>query len=90
MYFTPWCGYCRAAKRLLERKEGPYLGIDVSGDNEKRQWLLVETGQRTVPQIFINGESIGGFDELNGLDRAGALDGMLAMPPPADSKPPIP
>ena len=47
--------------------------IDVSGDHARRAWLVEATGQRTVPQIFIGGESIGGYDELAALDRSGEL-----------------
>ena len=78
MYTRRWCGYCTAAERLLDTKGVPYENIDVTGDHEKRQWLVDETGGRTtVPQIFINGKSIGGYDELKALDRRGDLDKML-------------
>jgi glutaredoxin 3 len=50
----------------------------VTGDDEKRAWLVRETGRRTVPQIFIKGESIGGSDELHALDRSGELAKKLA------------
>lgn len=81
VYTTDWCPYCRAAEALLQRKQVDYQRIDVSGDRETRRWLLEATGQRTVPQIFINGVSVGGFDDINALDRAGQLDPMLAEPP---------
>ncbi len=73
IYTTRVCGYCIAAKRLLAARNVPYKEIDVSTDPAKRAWLVESTGQRTVPQIFIAEESIGGYDELAALDRAGEL-----------------
>jgi glutaredoxin 3 len=73
LYTTRVCGYCIAAKRLLDARNVPYKEIDVSSDPAKRAWLVEATGRRTVPQIFIADESIGGFDELAALDRAGEL-----------------
>lgn len=78
VYTTRICGYCGAAKRLLQRKGVPFEEIDVSRDHDKRMWLMQATGQRTVPQIFIGDESIGGYSELSALDRAGELDQKLA------------
>ena len=80
IYSTAWCGYCRAAEALLRRKNVAFQRIDVAGDPETRRWLRETTGRRTVPQIFINGVPIGGFDEISALDRAGELDSMLAEP----------
>lgn len=79
VYTTRICGYCVAAKRLLERKGVPFEEVDVSRDHEKRMWLVQATGQRTVPQIFIGEESIGGYNELSALDRAGELDLRLGL-----------
>lgn len=73
IYTTRVCGYCVAAKRLLTARNVAYTEIDVTGDPAKRTWLVETTGQRTVPQIFIAGESIGGYEELADLDRAGEL-----------------
>jgi len=86
MYRTPFCPYCIRAKALLNRKGVPFREIDVSGDAEKRRWLLSVTRQRTVPQIFINGRSIGGCDELYLLERQGKLDELLAEEPPAETR----
>lgn len=80
MYTTLICPYCIRAKMLLKAKGVSYEEIDVSGDHDKRAWLVKTTGLRTVPQIFINEESIGGFDEMRALDRAGQLDAKLAQP----------
>ena len=78
MYTARICPYCVAAKQLLQRKGVTFEEIDVSGDNEKRAWLREASGQTTVPQIFIEGRSIGGFQELAGLDGRGELDALLA------------
>ena len=67
------------AKALFARKGVQYQEIDVSSDDQKRHWLVQTTGQRTVPQIFINDKSVGGFDEIAALDRKGELDPMLAL-----------
>ena len=77
MYTTPICGYCVMAKRLLSSKDIPFTEVDVAGDTEKRMWLVSETGQRTVPQIFIGDQSVGGYRELSALARSGELDNML-------------
>jgi glutaredoxin 3 len=79
IYTTAVCPYCIRAKMLLSRRGIAYDEIDVSGDAETRAWLVEKTGgRRTVPQIFIRGESIGGFDELAELDRTGELGRKLA------------
>jgi len=84
VYSTPFCGYCAAAKRLLTAKGADYAEIDVMMDPERRQEMLTKSGgRRTVPQIFIDGRHIGGFDELNALDKAGELDPLLAVPAPS-------
>jgi glutaredoxin 3 len=81
VYSTPFCGYCAAAKRLLTAKGAEYTEIDVMMDPERRQEMLAKSGgRRTVPQIFIDGRHIGGFDELSALDKAGGLDPLLAAP----------
>lgn len=78
IYTTKLCAYCIRAKALLTRKGVAYQEIDVSGNRELRLWLSDVTGRQTVPQIFINGESVGGYDDIAALDRQGRLDGMLA------------
>jgi glutaredoxin 3 len=77
VYTTRICGYCVAAKRLLSARKVPYQEVDVSGNRDKRAWLVSVTGRRTVPQIFIAGESIGGYEELAALDRSGELAAKL-------------
>ncbi len=78
LYRTPWCGFCVRAAELLGKKGVPFKEVDVSDDMGRRRWLAQVTGQRTVPQIFINDRPIGGCTELFRLERAGTLDGMLA------------
>lgn len=77
VYTTNYCPYCSAAKNLLTGKSLEFTEIDVSSDYEKREWLVKTTGQRTVPQIFINEKSIGGFQELSALEGSGELDKMI-------------
>ena len=81
VYRTPYCPYCVRAAMLLERKGVPFREVDVSNDPAARERLLRETGQRTVPQIFINGASVGGYDDIALLDRRGALDPLLREAP---------
>ena len=79
IYTTPLCGYCYAAKRLLSDKGVSFSEIDVSRDPSKRAEMIQRApGSRTVPQIFIGKIDIGGFDDMNALDRAGKLDPLLA------------
>jgi glutaredoxin 3 len=78
VYTTMSCPYCVQAKRLLDRKGVPYREIDVSRDAEKRAEMMQASGRRTVPQIFIAEQSIGGFDELYELEQSGQLDTMLS------------
>ena len=82
VYSTPFCGYCGAAKRLLTDKGAEYTEIDVMFDPEQRRKMIEESGgRRTVPQIFIDGRHIGGFDDLSALDASGELDDLLAAKP---------
>ncbi|MCC2637941.1 MAG: glutaredoxin [Moraxellaceae bacterium] len=78
IYSTTFCPYCVRAKMLLQRKGVAFEEVDVSGDADARQALVARTRQRTVPQIFINDEHIGGCDELYALERAGELDAKLS------------
>jgi glutaredoxin 3 len=78
IYTRRWCGYCTAAETLLKQKGVAYEHIDATGDAELRKWLVEATGRTTVPQIFIDGKPIGGYDDLRALDRSGKLDAMLA------------
>lgn len=88
VYTTGYCPYCHQAKRLLRQKGVEFTEINVEERPELRSFLISASGQRTVPQIFINGESVGGFSDIAALDRRGELDRRLAVPPPADFKAP--
>ena len=80
MYTTPFCGYCARAKSLLEKKGAAYVEVDVMMDEKKRAEMRERAKRSTVPQIFINGQYIGGSDELAALEQAGRLDALLAQP----------
>jgi glutaredoxin 3 len=79
VYTTNYCPYCVRAKDLLKRKGVTFQEIDVTTDTALREALVVKSGgRRTVPQIFINGTLVGGFDDINALDKEGKLDALLA------------
>lgn len=73
IYSTQQCPFCVRAKALLQAKGLPYEEIDVSADSEKMQEMISLSGNRSVPQIFIDGISIGGFTELNALNQSNNL-----------------
>ena len=75
----PFCAYCTAAKSLLREKGVSFREIDISGDDVERDDLVQRTGQRTVPQIFIGTQHVGGFDDLSALDQQGKLDALLGI-----------
>ncbi|GAA0296981.1 glutaredoxin 3 [Rhodovulum strictum] len=79
IYTAPLCGYCHAAKRLLQQKGVSYSEIDVGAEPALRQQMMARAqGRHTVPQIFIGEIHVGGCDDLYALDRAGKLDPLLA------------
>ncbi|MEJ6478177.1 MAG: glutaredoxin 3 [Paracoccaceae bacterium] len=79
IYSSPFCGYCHAAKRLLNGKGVAFVEVNVFTDpGRKAEMIQRANGGRTVPQIFIGGEHVGGSDELHALERAGKLDALLA------------
>jgi len=80
IYTTPWCGYCARAKALLEKKGAAFEETDVMEDAVKRSEMRERSRRTTVPQIFINGQHVGGSDELAALEQAGKLDALLAQP----------
>ena len=80
IYTSPWCGYCARAKGLLEKKGAAYTEMDVIEDGAKRAEMRARSNRMTVPQIFINGQHIGGSDELAALESEGKLDALLAQP----------
>jgi glutaredoxin 3 len=82
IYSTMFCPYCARAKSLLAAKGVEFENIDVIEDYSKRAEMVERAGGRTtVPQIFIDGEHVGGCDDLYALDRAGRLDAKLGIAP---------
>ena len=78
IYTTPICPYCNRAKDLLKRKGvSDWNEIDVSDDDARMKMIERAGGRRTVPQIFIGDRHIGGFDDLNALDKQGEFDPLL-------------
>ena len=78
IYSTLFCPYCARAKSLLGKKGVEYVNIDVMEEPARRDEMVSRAGGRTsVPQIFIDGEHIGGSDDLHALERDGALDAKL-------------
>ena len=79
MYTTAYCGYCRRAERLLAAKGVTEIDeIRIDDDPARRIAMMQRTGRRTVPQIYIGDRHVGGYDDLAALDRAGALNALLA------------
>jgi glutaredoxin 3 len=78
IYTTTYCMYCERAKKLLKQKGIAFKEIDVTNDPEARKRLQEKAnGRTTVPQIFIDGNHIGGCDDLYDLEKAGKLDPLL-------------
>ncbi len=77
VYSTLICPYCIAAKRLLKSKHLDYQEIRVDKDPQKRKDMIERSGRTSVPQIFINTQHIGGFDDLNAINKSGELDQIL-------------
>ena len=81
VYTTSYCPYCTRAKSLLRSKGVAFEEIDVSRDPALREKMIeLSGGRRTVPEIFINGKIIGGYDELRALEDEGGLDPLLSEP----------
>ncbi|QYX57024.1 glutaredoxin 3 [Roseovarius sp. SCSIO 43702] len=79
IYTSPLCGFCHAAKRLLKQKNVNFQEIDVAANPARKPEMIQRAnGGRTVPQIFIDGEHVGGCDDLYALERAGKLDALLS------------
>jgi glutaredoxin 3 len=79
IYTRALCGYCAAACKLLDEKGVAYDEIDATMSGELRREMKDRSGQSTFPQIFINDEPIGGYDELAELNRDGQLDDRLGL-----------
>lgn len=78
IYTRQFCGYCTAAKKLLDAKGVVYREHDATNAPELRQEMMQRSGRNTFPQIFIGERHVGGCDDLHALDRAGKLDALLA------------
>ena len=81
VYTTDYCPFCTRAKMLLARKGAAFREVNVERRDDLRAWLIERTRQRTVPQIFVNGEALGGYSDIAALDQAGQLDPKLAREP---------
>jgi len=81
IYTTEYCPFCTGAKALLRDKGVEFEEIDVGDDPELRAAMVTRAGgRRTVPEIFINGRIIGGYNELYALESEGRLDALLSEP----------
>ncbi|RCK51650.1 glutaredoxin [Thalassospira profundimaris] len=79
VYATDWCPYCKRARKLLDEKNATYEVIDVMMEPRRKKEMMDRAGGRTsVPQIFIDGDHIGGCDELMALNAKGGLDPLLS------------
>ncbi len=78
IYTTQFCPYCVRAKSLLKQKGVAFEEIDASDPEVRDNMVERAGGRRTVPEIFINGRIIGGYDELRSLEQAGKLDALLS------------
>ena len=79
IYTRPMCGYCAAAKRLLQQKGVAFVEYDGWKEPARKEEMIQRSnGGRTFPQIFVDGQHIGGCDDMMALERAGKLDPLLA------------
>ena len=74
IYVTGWCPYCSRARALLSKKGLAFREIDVDDDPKLREEMIARSGRRTVPQVFIDENHVGGCDDLIALDGTGELD----------------
>lgn len=77
LYVTGWCPYCQRAKALLSGKNLAYTEINVEDDEKFREAMILRSGRRTVPQIFIGDKHVGGCDDLFALEGSGELDRLI-------------
>ncbi len=77
VYTSATCPYCVHAKQLLDSKQVAYTEVRVDLDATQREEMERRSGRRTVPQIFINDQPVGGFDDLSALSKSGKLDELL-------------
>ena len=79
IYTSAWCGYCIRAKALLDSRGIAYREIDVDGNRALREEMIARSGRRTVPQVFVGGQHIGGSEELAAAAQSGELDRLLGV-----------
>ncbi len=79
IYSKDWCPFCSKAKSLLQSKQLEYTEVDITSDLAREQEMIERSGRRTVPQIFIDGESVGGYDDLANFNATGELDQRLGL-----------
>ena len=77
IYTKEWCPYCAKAKALLKSKGLSYRELDVTADEQRQQEMVARSGRRTVPQVFLDGQPLGGYDDLANLNATGELDRRL-------------
>jgi glutaredoxin 3 len=77
VYTSDWCPYCRRAKDLLTQKNVVFTEINVDDEPKFREEMIARSSRRTVPQIFIGDQHVGGCDDLVELDRSGGLDRLI-------------
>ena len=77
VYTKDACAYCVRAKALLSRKGVAYEEVNVEGRDDLRGWLVEQSGQMTLPQVFAGERSLGGYSDVAALDAAGKLDSIL-------------
>jgi len=77
IYTTDYCPYCKLAKNLLDQKAVAYEEIRIDLEEAKREEMMKLSGRKTVPQIFINDQPIGGYDDLASLAKSGKLKELL-------------
>ena len=87
IYSKSWCPYCAKAKALLTAKDLPFTDIDITQDLDAQRTMVELSGRSTVPQIFFDGEAIGGCDDLVSLNASGELDRMVNRPAGESEKP---
>lgn len=79
IYTSPFCGFCRAAKKLLEKKGVAYTEIDIMMKSGKRREMTERTGRTSVPQIIVDGQHLGDCMEIMEMDAADELDARLGL-----------
>ncbi|MBK66915.1 MAG: glutaredoxin 3 [Rickettsiales bacterium] len=78
VYTKDYCPYCTRAKQLLDAKGASYTEFDVTNDMDKFEEMKQKAdGRKTVPQVFVDGVGLGGFDDINRLDQEGKLDSII-------------